>query len=127
MVTPSQYNNPVIYILTMAKLDTTGHWWIAKLAKFNFTIHYHLGKSNVDADTLSRILWDQNIESDTVGAIFKAVVDGLEALMEVYICHKGAISSLILESSPTQMTMMEWVQAQKANPASDQVITWLKG
>ena len=46
--------------------------------------------------------------------------------MEVYTCHKGAISSLILESPPTLMTAMEWVQAQKANPAISQVITWIK-
>ena len=48
-------NNPLTYILTTTKLDTTGHWWITKLAKFNITIHYHLGKSNIDADALSRI------------------------------------------------------------------------
>ena len=85
------------------------HWWIAKLAKFNCTIHYHLGKSNIDTDALSEVSRDQNIEADTVGTIFKAAVDGLEVLMEVYACPEGAISSIILESPPTQMTVMEWV------------------
>ena len=48
-------NNPLTYVLTTAKLDTSRHWWITKLAKFDFTIHYHSGKSNVDAETLSWI------------------------------------------------------------------------
>ena len=82
-------NNPLTYVLTMAKLDATRHWWIAKLAKFIFTIQYHLGKFNVNADVLSRILWDQNIEVHTFGTIFKAAVDGPEALMEVYACQGG--------------------------------------
>ena len=110
----------------MVRLDAIRHLWITKLAKFNFTIHYHLGKSNVDAGALSRIPWDQNIEADTVGAIFKAIVDGPESLMEVYACHKGAVSSIILESPLTLTATMEWVQAQKANPAISQVITWIK-
>ena len=43
--------------------------------------------------------------------------------MEVYACHKKAISSLILESPPAHMTAMEWVQAQKVDPTINQVIT----
>ena len=82
----------------MVKLDATRHWWI--------TIDYSLGKSNIDADTLSRTPWDWNIETDAVGAIFKAKVDGPEALMEVCACHKRAISPLIWESPPTQMTAL---------------------
>ena len=74
---------------------------------------------------LSRILCDQNTEADTVEAIFKAVVDGPEALMEVYAWHEGVVSSLTLESPPTLTTAMEWVQAQKTNPAISQVIIWI--
>ena len=76
-----------------------------------------MGKSNINADMLSRIPWDQNIEAEAVGAIFKAAFDGLEALIEVYACHKRTISSLILESPPTWMTTMEWAWAQKNDPA----------
>ena len=66
---------------------------------------------------LSRIPWDQNMEVDAVGAIFKAAVDGPEALMEVYTCHEKAISSLILESPPTGMTVMEWVSGPEGRPS----------
>ena len=85
---------------------------------------YHSGKSNIDADALSWIPWDQNIKAKAIEAIFKAAIKGPDALMEVYACHERAISSLILESPPTQMTVADWVQAQKVDPAINQVITW---
>ena len=100
--------------------------WIAKLAKFNFMVCYHSGKSNIDADMVSQIPWDQNIKAEAVKAIFKATVKGPDAFMEVYACHEKAISSLILEYPPTQMAVADWVQAQKADPAINQVITWLE-
>ena len=46
--------------------------------------------------------------------------------MEVYACNERAISALILQSPPAHMTVMDWVQAQKADPAINQVITWLE-
>ena len=35
-------NIPLTYVLTVAKLDATGHQWVTKLAKFNSVIHYTL-------------------------------------------------------------------------------------
>ena len=52
-------NNPLTYVLTIAKLDAMGHRWIAGLANYNFHIHYKSGKSNVEPDVLSRIDWDK--------------------------------------------------------------------
>ena len=48
-------NNPLTYALTSAKLDATGHRWLAALASFDFEIEYTPGVSNQDADALSRI------------------------------------------------------------------------
>ena len=96
------------------------------LAKFNLTIHYCSGDPNVNADALSRIPWDQNTEADAVGTIFMAAIDGSVALMGVYTCHERAIRSLILESPPTQMTAIEWIRAQKADPAIHQVTTLIE-
>lgn len=45
-------NNPLTYILTTAKLNATGHRWLASLA--NFSLQYHPGKINIDADALSK-------------------------------------------------------------------------
>ena len=114
-------NNPLTYVLTTAKIDATGHRWIAKLAKFNFMVYYHLGKSNIEADALSRISWDENIRAEVTEAIFKAAVEDQNVLIEIYACHKKAISSLILEFPPAQMTVVNWVQTQKADPTINQV------
>lgn len=48
-------NNPLIYILTSAKLDATRQRWVAELADYNFKIHYKPERLNGDADTLSRM------------------------------------------------------------------------
>ena len=64
-------------------------------------VYYHLGKYNIVADALLRIPWDQNIKAKAVGAVFKADVEGPEAIMEVYACHEKAISSVIMECPPT--------------------------
>ena len=46
-------NNPLTYVLTSAKLDPSGHRWVAALANYNFSISYRSGKLNMDADGLS--------------------------------------------------------------------------
>ena len=61
-------NNPLTYILTMAKLDVMGHRWIASLGPYHFDLHYKPGKKN-PADPLSRINWS-SIESHMVKATF---------------------------------------------------------
>ena len=47
-------NNPLTYVLTTAKLDATGHRWLAALSNFHFSIRYRKGVNNADADGLSR-------------------------------------------------------------------------
>lgn len=47
-------NNPLTYVLTSAKLNATGHRWLAALATYNFSLQYKPGKHNIDADVLSR-------------------------------------------------------------------------
>ena len=51
-------NNPLTYVQSTAKLNATGHRWVAELADFNFDIKYHPGKNNQVADTLSRMPFD---------------------------------------------------------------------
>ena len=58
-------NNPLMYILTSAKLDATGQRWIAGLANYNFRIFYRRGSLNIDADSLSRIPWEMEEIRDT--------------------------------------------------------------
>lgn len=47
-------NNPMMYVLKSAKLDTASYRWLAALSTFDFNIKHHAGKSNQDADGLSR-------------------------------------------------------------------------
>ena len=47
-------NNPLTYILTSAKLNTTGLRWVSELANYDFSIRYRKGKRHGDADFLSR-------------------------------------------------------------------------
>ena len=55
-------NNPLTYVLTTAKLDATGHRWVAALSNYTFSITYKPGKANRDADALSRIKWPEAME-----------------------------------------------------------------
>ena len=48
-------NNPLTYVLTSAKLDATGHRWLASLSNYNFKLLYRSGRKNLDADALSRL------------------------------------------------------------------------
>ena len=48
-------NPPLTYALTTARLDATGHSWVAALPNYKFSILYKPGKANRDADALSRI------------------------------------------------------------------------
>ena len=54
-------NNPLTYVLTSARLNATGHRWVADLSDFNFTIKYRPGTANNDADALSRMPIEQYI------------------------------------------------------------------
>lgn len=47
-------NNPLTYITKSAKLNATGHRWVAELADYRFTLTYRPGTANRDADFLSR-------------------------------------------------------------------------
>lgn len=62
-------NNPLTYILTSAKLDATGHRWLAALSNYNFSLRYRKGVNNADADGLSRRPQDSEVTSDIVQSI----------------------------------------------------------
>ena len=68
-------NNPLTYVLTTAKLDASGHRWVAALANYNFSISYRSGKLNVDADGLSRLPEGSLPERVVYPDILKAVLN----------------------------------------------------
>ena len=63
------------YVLTTAKLDATGHRWVAALSNYTFSIVYKPGKGHKDADALSHIRGPEAMELDsqTVQAVCKGV------------------------------------------------------
>ena len=83
-------NNPLSYVLTSAKLDATGHRWLAELSNFNFTISYKSGKSNVDADFLSWLPghWE-TVSSDVIEATCQSIQAQIEGICDAdYVsCH----------------------------------------
>ena len=63
-------NNPLTYVLTSAKLDATGHRWLAALAAYQFDIKFRSGRRNGDADALSRLSTETNdIKQNVVSSI----------------------------------------------------------
>ena len=121
-------NNPLMYILTTAKLDATGHRWVAALSNYTFSISYKPGRNNTDVDALSRIQWPEavDISSQTV----HAVCEGIQAphgKIET-LCHGAqAVGVLSQDNMPPGMTSLEWSQAQIQDPAICQIIQAIHG
>lgn len=100
-------NNPLTYVLTTAKLDATGHRWLAELASYTFDIKYRPGKANANADILSRLPRSsaemQKITEESIAAICKGMTTG--PLVQMVCCSTQALDSeveldegLLLES-----------------------------
>ena len=114
-------NNPLTYVLTSAKLDATGHRWIASLANYNFSIHYKSGKTNVDADALSRIPWDRDVDIEGVQALIQGITARPQVLYEATSCSLRACEELQVETKPGNMTLEQWVEAQNEDPTIGQI------
>ena len=73
-------NNPLTYVLTTAKLDATGHRWLAALSSCNFSLVYRAGRINNDADALSRLpsTNKETLLNDVIKAICHAALVSVE-------------------------------------------------
>ena len=69
-------NNPLTYVLSTAKLDATGHRWLAELSNYNFNLTYRSGKKNADADGLSRLYENETttVFSEVLKSLCQVVV-----------------------------------------------------
>ena len=100
-------NNPLIFVLSIAKSDAVGQRWITGLANYNFHIHYKSGKSYAAANALSRISWekcDKTIQADSIQAIVAAAITGDVANIEAVSCSMQAIESFLSIPSDTIAT-----------------------
>ena len=101
-------NNPLTYILTTAKLDATGHRWVAALSNYTFSIIYKPGKNNKDADALSRIKCPEavDISSQSVHAVCEEV-QAPHNKIEI-LCHGAQVVGVLTQNSmPPGMTSLE--------------------
>ncbi len=126
-------NNPLTYVLSSAKLNATGHRWLAALATYNFSLKYKPGRHNIDADILSRYPWEptkcsewKEIPKSGVKAICQlAVVSEIEessrladqlglspqSIREAYVCP-----TVLTLSSMELLTSSEIKTAQDEDP-----------
>ncbi|GFS20469.1 Pol polyprotein [Elysia marginata] len=102
-------NNPLTYVLSSAKLDATGHGWLASLSACDFEIKYTPSKNNQDADALSR-LQENVIDIGSVQAVCS--IDHAP-----YVLTKG-IDEEDYEGIPTlpAISLTEFRQAQNTDP-----------
>ena len=98
-------HNPLTYILTSAKLDSTGHRWLAQLSNFQFDIKYKPGRHNGDADALSRM------SEDSVKAACRLddTWEGYAQCMQVSVDRLSVINCVNMEK-------LDWSEEQDKDP-----------
>ena len=124
-------NNPLTYVLTSAKLDATGHRWLAALSTYNFSIKYIPGKANTDADGLSRLPAGpagpaeakvETISADSIRAISLGVQ--VPSLVESFCMSSVVVDDVEPDgmASLKQMSFREWRQAQMRDPIINPIL-----
>ena len=108
-------NNPLIYILTTAKLDAMGHRWVASLGPYHFNLHYKPGKLNSDADALSRIDW-RSVMPEEVKATMDLTQVDRTVIVEPSVFEDMLENVPIMKSVQTESVNKKWQQQQKQNP-----------
>ena len=106
-------NNPLTYVLRNAKLDATGHRWVAQLANYNFTVSYGPGSSNHVADALSRIKWPE-ITSHVVSQLLQVHVDEASPVESFCYSQQGLPDDLDQESG--LIAGINWAIEQDNDP-----------
>ncbi len=115
-------NNPLTYVLTSARLDATGHRWLASLACYDFTIRYRPGK-NTDADTLSRL--PEIISLDSVKAICASL--NTVGLVESLCFSVDVVQDVDLdETERCDINASDWRKTQSRDPALAVIIQHLR-
>ena len=112
-------------MLTSAKLDATGHRWVANLSEYNFDIIYRSGPSNRDADALSRISWPQNLQEVSQPVVHALCQNVTTDSCAVESCtFDDVVVPDLFESSSTG-GMIDWHQEQANDPAISCIIDCL--
>ncbi len=114
-------NNPLMYVLTSAKVDATGQRWLAALLCHDFSIKYRAGKKNIDADAQSRIGWARPGVQDELVVISPEGVRGMldpsiqeVPVLETVVTSAAAVADLTREQDQQQTRLddKDWVAIQ---------------
>ena len=103
-------NNPLTYILTSAKLDATGHRWVAELANYDFDIVYRAARNNVAADGLSRS-HDRREFGKLEKTLVSALFHGTKYQDEVCLVSCQASDAEVMSSQV--MEQVDWLKEQQ--------------
>ena len=105
------------YVLENAKLDATGHRWVAALGAYNFQVKYRPGKSNSDADGLSRI-------PHMVSEYEQISNDSIKAICQSQVCISYVQSLVMSTTLPTEFDIQEDIVPRdwRSNQWQDPVI-----
>ena len=117
-------NNPLTYVLTTAKLDATGHRWLATLEAYDFNIIYRPGSRNTDVDSLSRLPAlaghpdNQEIPADSVRAVCGVLY--AQPFVEA-LCTSADVVDTVRNNDGQDISRMSDADWRKAQ-ASDNVL-----
>ena len=118
-------NNPLTYVLSSAKLDATGHRWVAQLANYHFTLKYCTGTSNRVADALSRVQWP-DVTRDVIHQVLDVHVNQ-DCPVEGFCFSHQAIPSELEDPSDLIDGGIDWLEEQRKDPVIKEVISRLSG
>ena len=110
-------NNPLTYVLTSAKLDSTGHRWLSALGAYDFDIVYRPGKSNLDADALSRLPAQQQEESVMSSDSVKAICGSIATpFVDTLALAPDVMDTMNIDMHMTIENSIDWSKVQQADP-----------
>jgi transposase InsO family protein len=113
-------NNPLSYVLQSAKLDATGHRWLAEIATYDINIHYRPGKNNNDADGLSRLTssapYSRPVDKSLIDAICQMNhIEEYPSIVEMTSMDSQVIDCPTEVVNTTVHTNVNWSAIQSAD------------
>ena len=102
-------NNPLTYVLSSAKLDATGHRWVAQLANYTFTLKYCTGASNSVADALSRIQWPE-VSTEVLNQVMTVHLDNHPPVESFCYGQQAIPVELENQEAHTLDRVIDWAQ-----------------
>ena len=128
-------NNTLTYILSTARLDATGHRWVAALSNYNLTLQYRSGKLNKDADALSRLPETPEVQPIIYPDVLKAIMHTSQVTTEERPLAEAVLLTQTVESDATSqipedrlqafaLKATDWIKGQDSDPIVSELNIW---